>query len=420
MLAPYFEKLVNGLEQKLAEDSGQYVARKRFALEIARHGHALFSGEHRVAWCGVLTPFDLLNTLGVKSCFVEFVGALLAASGMVERFLTDAEQRGFSTDACAYHRAVIGAMHGGLMPEPDFLVATTAPCTGGVAAVEHLARHFGKELFVLHVPNRKTPETVAFLVEQLRLLADFASAHTGQKLDPERLRQSMILSNQVRELLVEIYDLARAVPSPARIRDLVSFGIVLPLLSGDPVAVEVATAFRDEFRAKVEAGTAGVPGERIRLLWIQNRIQFRNPLEKLLEQEHRAAIVVDELNDVTWGPIDPDDPFPGLAERTMSISLVGPVERRIERLLRMARAYQVDGVINPCHWGCRQGAGPRGLISEALQKQGIPVLNLEVDCVDSRNFSEGQLRTRIDAFLELLASRPRARRTASGSEAAGN
>lgn len=410
MLAPYFENLVNGLQQKLAHEPGQYLARKRFALEIARHGQALFSGEHRLAWCGVITPFDLLNTLGVKSCFVEFVGALLASSGMVETFLGTAEERGFSTDACAYHRAVIGAMHGGLMPEPDFLVATTAPCSGGVGAVEHLARYFDKDLFVLHVPHHRTPESVAFLARQLRDLADFASARTGQDLDPERLRQSMILSNRVRELLLEIYELARTVPSPARVRDLNSFGIVLPLLSGNEMAVEVAAAYRDEFRAKVEAGIAGVPDERIRLLWIQNRIQFRNPLEKLLEQEHRAAIVIDELNDVTWDPIDPDDPFPGLAERTMSISLLGPIERRIERLKYLAERYRVDGVINPCHWGCRQGAGPRGLITEALQEEGLPVLNLEVDCVDSRNFSEGQLRTRIDAFLELLASRPRGSR----------
>jgi benzoyl-CoA reductase/2-hydroxyglutaryl-CoA dehydratase subunit BcrC/BadD/HgdB len=34
-------------------------------------------------------------------------------------------------------------------------------------------------------------------------------------------------------------------------------------------------------------------------------------------------------------------------------------------------------------------------------------LNLEVDCVDKRNFAEGQLRTRVEAFIEMLESRPR-------------
>jgi benzoyl-CoA reductase/2-hydroxyglutaryl-CoA dehydratase subunit BcrC/BadD/HgdB len=34
------------------------------------------------------------------------------------------------------------------------------------------------------------------------------------------------------------------------------------------------------------------------------------------------------------------------------------------------------------------------------------VLNLEVDCIDPRPFAEGQLRTRLEAFAEMLESRP--------------
>ncbi len=407
MLIPVFENLVTGLESKLADSSQQLVARKRLSLEIARYGLAVFSGNGRLAWCGVLTPVDLLNAMDVKPCFVEFVGGLLAASGNAGAFLGEAEERGFSTDSCAYHRAVIGAMHGGLLPEPDFLVATSAPCTGGVVAIEHLARHFRKDLFLLHVPHQRTPEAVTFLAQQLRELTDFVAAHTGQVLDRDRLRHAMVASNQLRELLIETYELARAVPSPVRRRDLASFATVLPLLSEDGMALEVAKTYRDEFRHKVQNGIGAVREERFRLLWIQNRIQFNNPIEKLLEQTHGASIVIDELNDVTWEPIDPDDPFEGLAERMMSLAIVGPIEQRIRRLKRLAEEYQVDGVINPCHWGCRQGAGPRGMISEALKREGLPVLNLDVDCVDNRNFAEGQLRTRIEAFMELLSAKPR-------------
>jgi len=34
------------------------------------------------------------------------------------------------------------------------------------------------------------------------------------------------------------------------------------------------------------------------------------------------------------------------------------------------------------------------------------VLNLEVDCVDPRTFAEGQLRTRLEAFVEMIEGRP--------------
>jgi len=45
-------------------------------------------------------------------------------------------------------------------------------------------------------------------------------------------------------------------------------------------------------------------------------------------------------------------------------------------------------------------------VGQGLKAIGVPVLNLEVDCVDPRNFAEGQLRTRIEAFTEMLAERP--------------
>jgi hypothetical protein len=190
---------------------------------------------------------------------------------------------------------------------------------------------------------------------------------------------------------------------------MVNFGILLPLLFGTDAAVRVAAAYRDEFARKVGKGPAGVPGEQIRLLWIQNRIQFPSPLEGLLEEEYRAAIVIDELNDIDWDPVDPDDPFPGLARRALSIPLTGAVAPRVTHLQRLARHYRVDGAINPCHWGCRQGAGIRGLIESGLKEIGVPVLNLEVDCADERNFSFGQVKTRLEAFMEMLLNRRAAR-----------
>ena len=45
-------------------------------------------------------------------------------------------------------------------------------------------------------------------------------------------------------------------------------------------------------------------------------------------------------------------------------------------------------------------------MAEGLKEIDVPVLNLEVDVIDTRNFSEGQLRTRLEAFIEMLENRP--------------
>ncbi len=291
------------------------------------------------------------------------------------------------------------------MPEPAFLIGMNIPCAGGLGIIESLSRRFKKDLFVRTVPQGQDDESIRFHARQIKKMAAFVSEHTGTLLDYAALYQAMENTNKAREIMVEAYDLAKTRPSPVRSKTLANFGIVMALLLGTPESVEVARAFRDEFKKKVVKQEGGIPNERFRLLWIQNRIQFPTRLIDILESEYNAVIVADELNDITWDPINPDDPFYGLAARAISIPSNGPIERRIDHLQKMAKDFEVDGAINPCHWGCRQGIGARSLVAEGLKKIGIPVLNLDVDCVDSRNFAEGQAKTRIEAFMEMLEHR---------------
>jgi len=46
-----------------------------------------------------------------------------------------------------------------MMPVPDVMIATSSPCTGGVAAVEALARKFDCPLFILTIPPDDSKET---------------------------------------------------------------------------------------------------------------------------------------------------------------------------------------------------------------------------------------------------------------------
>lgn len=406
MMYQYFKDMADGIEAKILQDPNRPNPRKKYALETARLGSRLYSGNNTVAWCGLTVPFDLLNVMGITSCFVEFVGAVLAATGTADPFLEEAEQAGFGGDTCGYHRSVIGAARKKIMPEPDFLIATTCPCSGGIAIMENLADLFNKDLFVLNVPQEDSEQNVAYLADQIRNMVEFVARHTGEPLDEGKLRQAVEKTNRTRKIMEDVYQLAQNVPSPTDGRLLTNFGLVMPLFCGTEAAVEIARAYKNEFTARAHNGIPGVPDEKLRLLWIQNRIQFNNPLVELLEKEYHANIVSDELNDIFWDPIDPQDPYPGMARRAIAIPLNGSMQRRIEHLQKLARAYSLDGAINPCNWGCRQGTGARGLISDGLKEIGVPVLNLEVDCVDKRNFAEGQLRTRIEAFVEMLENRP--------------
>ena len=43
--------------------------------------------------------------------------------------------------------------------------------------------------------------------------------------------------------------------------------------------------------------------------------------------------------------------------------------------------------------------------SRVQKEKGIPCLMIEADMLDARNFSESQIETRIDAFMEIIKQR---------------
>ena len=67
--------------------------------------------------------------------------------------------------------------------------------------------------------------------------------------------------------------------------------------------------------------------------------------------------------------------------------------------MRLAKEYKVDGVVHYNLQFCQTYANEGSKVEKTLAKEGIPLLRLETDYSDE---DAGQLRTRIDAFLEMI------------------
>ena len=76
-----------------------------------------------------------------------------------------------------------------------------------------------------------------------------------------------------------------------------------------------------------------------------------------------------------------------------------PNPGRVADIVRLAKEYQVDGVIDANLKFCTLYDVEKSSVAEALEAEGIPVLGLETDYTDN---DAGQLRTRIQAFVEML------------------
>ena len=92
-----------------------------------------------------------------------------------------------------------------------------------------------------------------------------------------------------------------------------------------------------------------------------------------------------------------------MAEAYTRIYLNIGVDEMAKEVLKMIRLYDVDGFVMHSNRSCKPYSfGQMDIMKIVREKTGIPVLMLEADMVDPRNFSLSQADTRIDAFMEIV------------------
>ena len=116
-------------------------------------------------------------------------------------------------------------------------------------------------------------------------------------------------------------------------------------------------------------------------------------------------IAATDMSYDVWQTFDPSDPFTYMASRLVYDPFNGPAADRMNFSRKMAHAVDADGVILFCHWGCKETCGASTLIKKGIEADGIPCLILNGDGVDRHNASDGQVSTRIGAFMEMLSDR---------------
>ena len=94
-------------------------------------------------------------------------------------------------------------------------------------------------------------------------------------------------------------------------------------------------------------------------------------------------------------------PMEAIADRYLNIpcSCMSPNPRRLEFLSRFREEYAVDGVVDVILQACHTYAVESFSVREHLKGLGIPYIAVETDYSQG---DEGQLSTRLNAFLEML------------------
>lgn len=361
-----------------------------------------FAQSWPVAWINVFTPPELVYACGYIPFWLDGAGGFSGWMEMTEVF-DHADAALPSRDMCTFLRAAMGGAMMDLFPRPDVVACTSHLCEGAPKVARLSAEHFGVEFHPLDVPPSSSDGAVAYVADQLERLARRLCELSNTRLDIDRLREAVELSNQARKGFMDLYELRKRVPAPVTGSQFIGMGLVYPW--GARTGVDIAESLRDEVAGRVAEGVAAVEGgEKHRLMWIHLRPVFETDLMAHLEQRMRAVIVVDLLGDVFWPELDARDPFRALATKMMSNPELWKMDKKIERMLRLVREYRVGGVIHFLQWGCRWNYGESRLFKKAMDEAGVPFLALDGDAVDKRATPYGQALTRLEGFVELLES----------------
>ncbi|NPV54992.1 MAG: 2-hydroxyacyl-CoA dehydratase [Firmicutes bacterium] len=404
-----------------------------------------------VIWTSAFAPTELLYALDLVPFSPEIASAAIASIGLSGKMLNIAEDHWYARDSCSFHRCAAGAALEGYLPRPDALVAASHLCDGAPKLFGNLARALGAEFYLIDTPwvtgggagdARDTRDAghagdaegaedtedgggafrdaLEYYARQLEALA-YALAHRfNRRVDMSRFARAIEFSNEARHYAIEVNKLKKRKPCPVLGAEVLGFVAALFWGFGTRDVVRIYKRLYEEVLARAEGRAEARQGwagkgriaqgdgdgegapERHRLLWMHLKPFYPNGLWRKMEVELGARIVFDEFSRIYWDEMDPERPFESLARKALSHFGYGRIERRIDAALQAVDEYSIDGVIHFSHWGCRQATGGVWAIKEALKARGIPMLVLDGDCVDGRNYSEGQVMTRIEGFLEML------------------
>jgi len=310
-------------------------------------------------------------------------------------------------NTCALIKSSFGFKLGRICPyvqASDLIVGETT-CDGKKKMFELLAEIH--PVYVMEVPHKKTPQARALWLEEVKAFKGVIEKLTGHKITAASLSDATTLVNERRRALQRLYSLRRARPAPISGKDAL---LVTQVSFYDDVkrCAQQVNALCDELEKRVAAGEGAAPGDAPRILVSGSPMAIPNwKLHHLLESAG-AVVVAEEsctgtrlFNDLVRPEKSLDDQLTAIAERYMNIhcACFTPNQERLDDVVRMAREYDVDGVIHYNLQFCHTYANEAVSVKRRLDKEGIPLLRIETDYSDA---DTGQLKTRIEAFLEMV------------------
>ncbi len=301
---------------------------------------------------------------------------------------------------CTYSRSVLELLLSG---ELDFLdgLVTTNTCDHMLRLASELETA-GRFPFVHYFSmyHALGPSSTEWFVMEMKRMMEHLEASFGNRVTDRDLCQSINASDRVRTLVARLNDLRKGDPpslSGAEFLRVTLAGMSVPKARFCEKLEALLPAFEQR---RLEGGG------RPRLMVLGGGCDAPGFIDFV--EAAGAWVVADGLCFGTrhyqgYADEEAEDPFLAIANRYAARlacpSVMNAFDHNRDLLKRIIRDWRVEGVVCARLKFCDHWAGFRKLFTEALQKEGIPLLDLEREYTTT---ASGQIRTRVQAFLEML------------------
>ncbi|MCL4459164.1 MAG: 2-hydroxyacyl-CoA dehydratase family protein [Chloroflexi bacterium] len=311
-------------------------------------------------------------------------------------------------NTCPLIKSSFGFKLGRICPyvQTSHLIVGETTCDGKKKMFELLGEY--QPVYVMEVPNKKNQLSHNLWLGEVMTFKEVIEKLTGNKVTEDTLSRSTKLLNDRRRALQRLYNTRKARPVPISGKDAMLVTQV-SFYDDVPRYVQQVKALCDEVERRIAAGEGVFPPDAPRILISGSPMAIPNwKLHHILETAG-AAVVCEESCTGTraFSDLVPEnggtveEQLQAIADRYMQIhcACFTPNDERLDDIVRLAREYQVDGVVHYNLQFCHTYANEAVKVERRLAKEGIPLLRIETDYSDE---DAGQLRTRVDAFLEII------------------
>jgi benzoyl-CoA reductase subunit C len=306
-------------------------------------------------------------------------------------------------NTCSFSRSCLQL---GLKGEYDFLdgVVGGSTCDGARRLFDLWRNYIGTPFYhVLTVPRKYTQPAHDLYHSQVKQFKTHLEGFLGIQITDESLCRSIVVYNESRNLLKRLYELRKFDTPPisgAETMEVLNACFRMPKeLFNEWLRnlLEELSIRENSHKSRARLMVAGS---------VMNNPEFIESIEDL-----GGLVVTDELCTSTryWSdPVVLDrniTPLEAISQRYLNnfpCARMFPSDERFNRILDLARDFRVDGVISQIIRYCVPYAHDLPLLTERLKGQGIPTLALDVEYGTS---GSGQIRTRVQAFLEMLEAK---------------